>query len=241
MAMISVNIEAEKLICVIAMQRSGHHAVINWIAAQINRPIKFVNAFDHADWVIDYNKHLKGTPYLITNFEDFPIQTTLNAISQNAEFAKEADIYLVLRNPYNLLASRHFAQFHKKTHDQKEALAIWYDHAHEFIRTTRKINDSQFRPIAYDTWFQHPEYREHLAQSWFGHESRERSLNLVPNSGMGSSFDGQAYNGKARKMKVLDRWRRLLKDEYHQKLFRNNPQLLHLTLQIFGEAPGLII
>jgi len=114
---ININLEAY------AMLRSGHHAILHWIFTNISEPIYFRNDIlgqgkprvfrDRGYWIPRDYEHTNGEaiPWYIYNIEDSLIAGAVNkrrhysGIFGKIKPKKRLRI-LVLRDPFNLFASR---------------------------------------------------------------------------------------------------------------------------------------
>lgn len=123
---------------------------------------------------------------------------------------------LVLRDPYNLFASRirkgttgrgslAFAPAHLP-----RFVALWKRHAREFLGRTRQLANAVF--VDYDRWFASTDYRKRLSAE-LGFEFSDSEFSRVPDAGGGSSFDGQRFDGRNVEMNVLHRYQELHPEE----------------------------
>lgn len=110
---------------------------------------------------------------------------------------------LLLRDPYNWVASRIFSEA-KKGHrfslgEVRNLLWMWKCYAMEFARLTGHFRD--LVPINFDSWFAIKEYRKNLCSILGLHDS-EAGLHI---QGGSSSFESAAVD--ARDLGVMTRWR----------------------------------
>ena len=87
--------------------------------------------------------------------------------------------------------------------------------------------------INFNAWFVSQDYRKNLSKS-LGLKFNDKGLNIVPETGEGSSFDHRKFDGKAQKMKILDRWKVLKDKSGFRSLFRD-PEIWKLSEKIFGK------
>jgi hypothetical protein len=120
---------------------------------------------------------------------------------------------------------------------QREATQRVSDSRELFKAYAREyLGDTRFLPnkiaINYNRWFTDPEYRESVAAA-LHLTSADKGLDGVAKWGSGSSFDGTTFDGKARDMRVLERWKALTDDEQYMDLI-DDPELHSLSERIFG-------
>jgi hypothetical protein len=104
------------------------------------------------------------------------------------------------------------------------------DYAREFLGDTEILRHKV--PASYNRWFTDEEYREDLARS-LDLQRWDRDVDRVAKWGGGSSFDGDDYDGHARDMRVLERWKVVIDDERYRALI-DDPELQELSDRIFG-------
>jgi len=92
--------------------------------------------------------------------------------------------------------------------------------------------------ISFNDWFLSKGYRECIAGK-FGLENNEISLDVVAAVGnRGSKFDGMDYDGKARDMDVLGRWKHFEDNKVFWDILSEWGEAVELSNDIFGEIPG---
>jgi len=208
----------------ISMQRAGHHAIINWLGGHY---AKFVlrNDFDHENRIEKFDANGIGS-CTFSNVEDYNLQRSIEAVESDST---EPHVkILVVRDPYNLFASRCSARFTVRAGQLTDlAKLIWKGHAAEYL----KRNHVDIC-ISYNQWFLDREYRKSIAQQ-LGLDYNEDRLQSVPEFGYGSSFDSCDYNGRASEMKVLERWKEHKENPEFLDFIRD-PELEKLSKRIFG-------
>ena len=210
---------------VVAMRRSGHHAIIRWMAGHFNKTI-FHNDYgqdgssqprsndDHIAGI--YTFHDEGTgDCRIVNFEDFSVSEA------------PRPTVLVLRDPYNCFASRLKARFELEHALDEVSVTLWLEHAKSF-------HSNGVYPISYNRWFIDEEYRARISQELLHRPYSSKHLDRVSQFGLYSSFDGPEYEGRATDMKVLSRWRECVDDPRFAMILKDN-EIRQLTLELFGE------
>jgi len=241
-------------LCVTALQRSGHHAIINWISANAASAVCFLNnCRPGVDpfLMCTEEQRLRLAPrnLLIYNYEDRRLTDAFSSgflVNKTRWFGAQGNsVYiLILRDPFNNFASKYRWAVRGTRWTPhlgwviQQLPELWKSYAREFLGVT------QFMPaprvfINYNRWFVDPEYREQLAQR-LGLISAEKGLAEVakwgPNT-WGDSFDNLDFEGRAQEMKVLERWRHFAGDHVFRQLFKDR-ELLELSKEIFGVISG---
>lgn len=206
---------------VLAMQRSGHHAIINWMRAM------------HESSVLFNNCNRKGIPYNIDgnpkatvvyrNFENFqPVFFEKNSI----EYSRSI---LVLRNPWNQFCSYRKSSIRNKSENKKNLspsfleksdipilTSLWKSHALEALGKTDYLKDKTV--ILYDKWFDDEDYRRKIAKS-MNLTFTDVGKHKISTYGGGSSFKNGDTDLKTELMKVKSRWSECDHDELYRSLF----------------------
>lgn len=253
----------ERELRVIGMSRSGNHAVINWIMSQARGRICFLNAVQALNnpFLSARPLHHPDDEPAIVNYPGFNLrreqagrlsQKDLLIYSHEDEFLGRIgnDIFeryhdgflgpsrsrldvLILRDPFNLMASRMRAGFCRIT--PKTTVRMWKQHAREFLRQTQHLRHGPIL-ISYNDWATHRGYRRGIAHA-LGLRFTDAEINTVASCAGGSSFDGTRLDGKALRMRVLQRWRAYAHDPDFAALF--DQEVFNLAEQIFGRLPGI--
>jgi hypothetical protein len=228
---------------IFAMGRTGHHAIIEWIARQYPGQVTQL----HNCRKRDYLKQGKLKPRIgktsswtnkgdkkamIYNFEEFDIDLVdeYNILDfDQVKKAKRVHTMLVLRDPYNWIASslKIGGGF---TNDIVDRVTLYK----KYLKSAVDEINYSWNPIPfnYNKWFKSSNYRKKMAKRLCIREG-DSGLNFVPPNGGGSSFDKQSFKERAQQMNVLERW----------KQYKNNPkfkqvldeEIVDLSNQIFGE------
>lgn len=211
-----------------SMRRGGQHGVINWICSQLRPSIHF-NDCSLADgnlismapykYIENDKKRIQMHPLEIIdpydftmwlfNFEDQWIAETLEQFLDWSlylfDFESITSI-VVVRDPYNLFASR----------SKDERIKLIGDEAKTLYKSHMDIvmNSSDFVAINFNMWFKEEEYRREVALR-LNIPFTDDGLNDIIWPGE-STFDGAGYDGKAQEMKILTRWKQL-GDEFVDK------------------------
>ena len=255
---------------VVAQRRSGHHAVVNWLRHQIKGRYCFLNNCDvngnpfvrcqresslfntsliehsWAFWERESSGCLSKKGVLIYNYEDKSLSDVVTEDFERHRMQwlgtsdKQSDI-LILRDPFNLMASRFRwilgCGFEFEMEQFKEILGMWKEHAREFLGETSYFPAKV--AISYNEWFCNQDYRQEISRK-LGLEWNDKGLYEVakwgPTIAMGS-FNGLDYDGQANKMKVLERWKEF--DDHPDYLhLLNDEEIFDLSSKIFGLVPG---
>jgi hypothetical protein len=145
-------------------------------------------------------------------------------------------IILILRDPYNLFASRlKYKKPKKHAMQNKEGFVEkWKSYALEFLGDTNIIDNKIC--INYNSWLKDIDYRRDLSKR-LGGDFSDSNIDIVPSSGGGSSFDRKSYDGRASEMKLLERWKSLKNEKYFLELV-DDKELAELSFRIFGNIMG---
>jgi hypothetical protein len=257
-----MEIKNDYLFIFYALKRSGHHAVMVWLAYHFNLPVfvlnniipytdpylttKFNDNWDkESDWLFhidDSNvEQIRNTHKhcLMIGFQDFDITNLKDGRSILLESQKTVGKSLknfnliILRDPFNLLVSRwHKPGVVPKLKDDSEILDRWEIYAEEYLGVTNFIQDKV--AVNYNLWFSSLDYRKQLSGQ-FELSFTDAGLNVVPKSasGVGSSFDKTTYDGRGNQMKVLERWKPFQNDKRFCDAFLTRHKLASLYRKIF--------
>lgn len=220
---------------VYAAQRSGHHGVIGWLKGHFSGEVLHFNHVSH--WSRDETVH-SASPgnrrdCYILNVENAGLEKDPGHIERNSwgTFAGPSariEEMLVLRDPYNLLAS-HFSLWGSWTAEEK--LEIWKRHALEFVGRTAFLPKKAIK-VSFNAWFRDEPYRRALSER-LGLKFTDRTLNEEGNSPPWRTRFGDG--GSARRLGVLDRWRKYASDPFYARLF--DAGIRALAVEIF---PGFV-
>ncbi len=196
-----------------------------------------------SDWVVPLRNRIEEVRWqrkhcLMVSVQDFDLRKLKrfgDVILNREETLGRSDrriTVLVLRDPFNLLASR-LAKPAPLLDllEPWEVLDAWEVYAEEFIGATSFL-DSKVT-VNFNSWFLDREYRQTVALQ-LGFPFTDAGINIVPKAGGGSSFDLLHYDGRASQMRVLDRWRHYQNDARFRNAFHGRRQLTHLCSQLFN-------
>lgn len=256
----------KKRICVVAPQRSGHHAIINWVMSNaqdgnaylLNHIIPGTNPFETYTapgsrlWDLNIEEELQGKHKLkdiiIYNYEERELKDIFFLDYGNKMNTwmgeSEKEFYILnLRDPFNNLASKYKwmvsgLKWAPTFEMIEQSKNIWKSYAREFVGITSFFPESNKIFLNYNKWFSDISYRDSLAKMLLLHTS-DKGLEEVAKWGpntWGDGFDNMKYDGHANKMDVLNRWRNFSEDELFKSLFKDK-ELLELSEKIFGYIP----
>ncbi|NJM97764.1 MAG: hypothetical protein HC800_11935 [Phormidesmis sp. RL_2_1] len=177
---------------------------------------------------------------LAYSYEDWSLaQITQPCFERNRELylgksAQRLDV-LILRDPFNLFASRLKQGFIATKAKRMSMVAMWLQYAKEFVGESNYLTN-HLVCISYNRWFVDASYRAQLAEH-LGLTFSDLGREKVCGMGGGSSFDGTDFSGRAAEMNVLNRWQKLADVPAFRQLFENEA-VWHYSHQIFGELPG---
>jgi len=177
---------------------------------------------------------------LILSYEDcyIPRVSSARAVRTHDRYvgkSKEIFDLIILRDPYNLIASRMRSNMLGIKGIGKTLPELWIDYAKEYLGETQHLKYVKV-PANYNQWFLDKEYRRTLANK-LNLNFSDVGINDVPIFGQGSSFDSTGLDGQAQKMNVLNRWERYVDNENYRKLL-DNEELIYYSERIFGHIPG---
>jgi hypothetical protein len=255
----------EQVVHVCALQRSGHHAVIQWIMINSGRRVCFLNnctpgtnPFESAlltgslvpgiDLAAEQNGGLSPKALVICNYEDQRLDAVFApGVGQTMQrwigTSALVNHVLILRDPFNLIASKYRwareGRWHQPSLDSLSQLPeLWKAHARAFLNH-RACEQTPLTTVNYNRWFSDGGYRHDLATT-LAISTRDEGRDLVarwgPNT-WGDSFDNLTYDGRATEMKVLERWKHYARDPFYRTLVQDD-ELVELSTRIFGPLPG---
>lgn len=250
-----------RLIRVAGLARSGNHAIINWILRQLTGRWVFLNcvqaktnpfltarpddggrrwlaSFADFDPAVEHAGSHAQKQVLLVSMEDtflrpaFGAEATREVCRAIGGAADITDV-VVLRDPYNLFASRRRLA---GLLPARQALRVWKQHARAHLG---KIPGLEQPVVAanFNRWAESRDYRAELARMLsidFTDAGRDE---ITPCAG-GSSFDGLHFHGAARQMDVAARWRRYAHASDFGAIFDRETALLARRLfpEISSEA-----
>jgi hypothetical protein len=255
--MVDVNRRELRLI---GMSRSGNHALIHWITSQLRGSYCFLNCCEPKSNPFESARVMEDGRRVATNIASFDLaregagslsakdwllfshEDNFLGNACSSVFEAEHDRWvgasgqrldlLLLRDPFNLFASR-LARASASV-SVSVAARIWKQHARQFVRGPRALRAEPVL-ILYDRWVREAGYRRALAAR-LGIGFTDAGIDDVPACGGGSSFDGRAYHGDARAMRVFDRWQHAIASPEYRAAF--DAEMIELATAIFGPHPA---
>lgn len=243
---------------VIGMSRSGNHAIIRWILQQAPGRTCFLNCAEgktnpflsarplanglpyetndpHFDWERECRGEWSHKDLLVYSYEDSFLGYVCHPVFEAnydrwlGRTCQRMDL-LIVRDPFNLFASRWRAGL--SVISPATMVRIWKQHAREALGQRRY----RHRPnlwIYYNRWVTDRAYRQQIAAR-LGLPFSDAGIDRVPDTAGGSSFDGMRYDGAARQMKVLERWKVYQHDPGYLRLF--DDEVVDLAQQLDQRA-----
>ncbi len=218
---------------VFATQRSGHHAVINWLASNSYEYVlhyndlsieeykksKIIKNGRKRNFLNVYKNLYKPGVNFIFNWEGAFFSERIGL--ENSLLCKGRIIPLiVIRDFYNMIAS---SLKNTKQPMIIERKNVWIEHAKAILQGYDYIN--------YNEWVKSETYREKIAHK-YNLRTHNKGLSYVPDYGGGSSFDKLNYQNKGNQMDVLNRWKKFKDDKRYLNLLDSDVAVLNK--KIFG-------
>lgn len=190
----------------IATQRSGHHAILNWFFTQHPNKIKFFNnlfIYKHREPKLfmlikrgNSKKNYQGKDPSLNAFNSESILP--EHVYELTKKQEDIQYIHILRDCYNTFASAKMAKY--KPERFRNVRLAW-----EAI--AKQIVENNVSHILYNKWFTSKEYREEKCDE-FGLIKGDGGLMNVQSYGGGSSFDKLKFNKNAQSMDVLNRYKK---------------------------------
>jgi hypothetical protein len=144
---------------------------------------------------------------------------------------------IMVREPWNQLSSilKNPPLEPPRPLPPEEFLGKWRDYAEEFAGRTGFLDElGGVLRVNYSRWFRDGAYRAELAGR-LGVELTDFGLEVVPDFGGGSSFEGKRMSGRAQQMNVGERWKANAEHPLMRSLLADEA-VRDLCAEIFGEA-----
>lgn len=225
-----------------AMSRSGHFAVISWIAAHsppgtrivagaaTRRPVHYTWEGEPTTGRMTQVPTSTDAPAYIRDFEDLPVLPP--------EGTKPDTSILVVRDPWNLLASRlrlHETHGWPADHPSPPAgpktRALMLDH---YIASIAALEFGKPLalpfPIAFDDWRKHAPVRDALGRVLQLSGNFAAPWNYIPPKGNGSSFD---HDTPAPELDVDHRYKHYV-GHPEMRALGSDPNLMRAATKIWG-------
>lgn len=195
------------------MMRSGNHALVEWIANQLDGALYHHNDIDETN-NIERNFDIYGdgeVKHHLYSYENIdPVKF----------MRRDLNPILIIRSPLNWLAS--LIKYGQTMQSIQEKVVMYLLHC-----TFQAGNGLVI--VEYDKFFRDSSYRAETAEL-LNLEIENDNIETVGTRGGGSSFDKYEYQGRASEMKVLDRYNQLEPQEATllQQVLLCYPQLLEI-------------
>ncbi|MBP7449480.1 MAG: hypothetical protein KA817_05560, partial [Flavobacteriales bacterium] len=230
------------------MQRTGNHAIINWIMKGSMRPGILCNDLSHGDVpmhaAIKKYVHGRGRSMILSSYEDRSI-SKVPVIPMLDWYGPHADrtTILIIRDPFNLFASRYVWKhtqgewFRNNLEYRAQVIATWKEHAHRALSwsSVPSMNGTGLLVVNYNKWVVDVDYRNTCSLT-LGLELSDAGLNEISGLGGGSSFHGTSTVPKTVNS-YNQRFQALLGDPVFEHIFKD-PELWTLSDALFGNIPG---
>jgi hypothetical protein len=243
------------------MRRSGLHAISDWLSTLFKGPQFFLNDLNHAATVTQDTpcSELPSLPtskqsrisdskrLLLVSAEELSLACASRlALPCNlaGHDTRRVNI-LILRDPYNCIASR-IRAFHanlgngwtqvlveRRSGGIRGVVRLWIELAQEFVA----LETDPLRNILlinYNRWFGDAQYRTLLASQIESDFPGAEKPNRVPKYGFGSSFDGMSLGRNPERMNLFERWVSAIEDPLFREAMEYSTALHELSERIFG-------
>lgn len=218
---------------VVACRKSGHHAVIDWIADCLEaegRDVTFWNdCCPGRDPSIGFNRGAPGSErgrglgrderdVLIYSYEDSSLEQSYRSFAESWVGPAERGVDLfVFRDPFNQAASGLASAGLRKT---RQVHDVWRKQVYEALHLATGRNSRERFSLSYNLWLR-PEYRDVYRTML-----RLGSRSCKPDGGVGSSFDDGTTDYR-------HRWRRFVDSPEFWSLFE--PEDLERARAVSGD------
>lgn len=251
---------------VIGLSRSGNHGIIDWILAQTTGRYCFLNCVEpkqnpfRSARLLEHGRSYRTTirnfalereatgefspkDLLLYSYEDVYLgavaHPSFEAMREHYLGTSSSRInVLILRDPFNLLASRIRSGLFdnryiwgEKVVTHRMAMRIWKQHAREFLQSRRLPGRTV--GIVYNRWARDPGYRRAILER-LGLPLRDSRAPRVARVAGGSSFDGLRHIRSPHQMNVHRRWEQFAADTTFASYF--DASSIQLTRRLFGDC-----
>ncbi len=194
---------------------------------------------------------------LVLNFENLNPEKSYKSIIKKCDkysnVTRERIAVIVIRNPFNLLASR---IMHGKPITKEERISnkinlekfinLWKAYANIVIYNKEIRGFDKTVLVNYDEWFKSKKVKGDLSKK-LKLDNVVLTSNKITFFGGGSSFDGYLFNNKAEESKPLERWKRMLSDKNIElkkkkefiQFLKKHKEIKGISEKIFGKTVGI--
>lgn len=143
--------------------------------------------WDHLIYAIEDEPHLNFHNGEIQRGEQFSFSPNEKHRLIGISKGDDKCSILILRDPFNFMASR--IEYQKRTRFDmlSEAMDFWKTQAREYLRITKKLK-GEFIPINFNSWTSSKTYRKELSEKFDMNNFRDLGCDEIPAYGNGSSF-----------------------------------------------------
>jgi hypothetical protein len=191
------NIKFEKIYRILSMKRSGHHAIMDWLANNMEYNVYLKNNITvEKNTIRKLNEHKYSKNILFYNIEDYDHNQHNNVYLENLNIQKENHQNLIIiRDPLNLFASR-IKRNTNRIFFNDYFLSLYQQHFN-LMKSMDYIN--------YNQWLHDKNYLLKLKKEFNLFDIKK--INKISKFGIGSSFDG--FNKNPEEMDFNMRWKSL--------------------------------
>lgn len=244
------------------LQRSGNHAIMNWIAAQSagicvvlndceprtnpfdsmqeyceyadGRLVSLLHTWDRATRELVHPRIPRQRNVLIHSYEDRELPGEDNLPNSWIGSSNSQFEVLIVRDPLNFFASR-LKMWDRLTGLKERHLVVelWKKHAREALGLTSVLEPTHKVFIEFGKWKDDATYRRHIAAK-LGIAFSDRGIDSLVQIGLGSSFDSFNYRTRASEMAVNQRWRSCIGDGVYRSILADK-ELQQLSIRLFGQ------
>jgi hypothetical protein len=247
-----------------AMRRTGQHAIINWLAYQMAKPVLHFNDCrnspsgiipDKPGMVMFYNGNGQKINFY-NNYDDYkafipPEETNCIYSFEEASpdifdelltlFPREnVKPIIITRDPYNWAAAclQRQVQFPNKNIMIAEEISRRIQEYKKYLSIALNYENGKEKTIislSYNHWNNSKEYRDNICRK-FGFRNLDIGREEIEYFGHGSTFDERKFDGRASKMKVSCRWENFSDDPNYWSLF--DEDIKFLSDELFSFVPN---
>lgn len=205
-----------------SIERSGHHAIMNWICKQAKSAMLVNDVIPDKLGIergaVEYKDGVPSTQHTVIPKDCLNPDTEITLFSFADNYVHKIDELekagfdkniIIVRDPYNLFASRMKAMFCNVEYTTKHGRhVIPIDAYKQHIKECKSAHNID---INYNEWFSSKVYRKELADR-LSIEFTDDGLNDVLTGmayGCASSFDSNTFANNGQGMKVLERYKKV--------------------------------
>ena len=246
------------------LQRSGNHAIMNWIAAQSagicvvlndceprtdpfqsmqeyceysdGSLVSLMHTWDRATRELVRPRIPQQRNLLIHSYEDRELVGDRASESWIGSSNLQFEV-LIIRDPLNFFASR--LQMWNRLTGLKErdlVVELWKTYAREALALTSVLDPTGKVLIEFGKWRDDVGYRRDVAAK-LAIGFSDRGIDSMVEIGPGSSFDGFNYRTRASEMAVNERWKSAIGDSLYRSILADK-ELQELSIRLFGQHAG---